>query len=118
MKKSLILSLSAVIFCSFAVYAAETGPAETVKTKTQQTSAAVQKKANTANNIATASGNKKIKAKTVKVSKKIKVKTAAAETKINEGIKKAGAVKNSGVAVSTSAIAVQTIAAPAKNTAK
>lgn len=118
MKKSLILGLSAVVFCSFSVYAAETGLAETIATKTQKTSTAVQKKADTANDVATATGNEKVKAKTVKASKKVKVKTAAAETKINEGIKKAGAIKDGGVAVSTTAIAVQTIAAPAIKSTK
>lgn len=118
MKKSLALSLSAVFFCSVAVYAAETDLAGTIKTKTQTTSASIQKKADTANEIANATGSEKVKAKTSKVSTNVKIKTASSEAKVNDAIKKAGALKDSGVAVSTAAVAVKAVAAPAATVKK
>ncbi len=113
MKKSLALSLSAVFFCSIAVYAAETDLAGTIKTKTQTTSASIQKKADTANEIANATGSEKVKAKTSKVSTNVKIKTASSEAKVNDAI-----MKDSGVAVSTAAVAVKAVAAPAATVKK
>jgi hypothetical protein len=59
MKKSLALSLSAVFFCSIAVYAAETDLAGTIKTQNTKHFCVNSEKSRYANEIANATGSER-----------------------------------------------------------